>query len=79
MNEQEAKEELRLVLTELVGHLSMGWLYRMARGDRIQELQHRRLELLAIIVNFMTATERSSDTPSAPRGGDESGRGLGGV
>lgn len=61
MNEEETKEELRIVLQELVGHLSMGWFYKIARADRIRELQQRRCELLAILVNFMTAKERGQN------------------
>lgn len=80
MNLEEAKDELSVVLSELITHLLRGWFWRLARADRIQELQIRRLELLAIIANFMTAKVRSStSTPSeqaSPRGGSEPGDGL---
>lgn len=79
MDENEVRDELFQVMSELIMHLESGWLWKMARADRISELRHRRLELLAILINFKTARERSStSTPSEadpPHGGVGSGRG----
>jgi hypothetical protein len=78
MDKELAILRLAVVCDHLIEYLSAGWLARARAAEQISELQTERFKLQAIIENYK-ALEKSSATPSAPRGGEGSGAGSEGV